>query len=181
MRDIMKRLHSRNSMDQSKNLSTIKRNIPRTSGVIVEGSKVLLMHRRNRDKEYYTFLGGGIEDGETSEVALVREIQEEASVEVVPKKLLYTVDWENEAVEYFYLTDFVSGVPQLSPDSIEKEVMGKDSDQFYEPLWVEVKNIPDMLLYPLEIRDMFLKDFKDNFSADTKKIALARANARQTI
>jgi 8-oxo-dGTP diphosphatase len=168
-------------MDQSKNLSTIKRNIPRTSGVIVEGDKVLLMHRRNRGKEYYTFLGGGIENDETPETALVREVQEEASVEVVPKKLLYTMAWENEAVEYFYLADFVSGVPRLSPDSIEKEVMEKDLNQFYEPLWVEVKNIPDILLYPLEIRDIFLQDLKESFSADTKKIALARANARQTI
>jgi 8-oxo-dGTP pyrophosphatase MutT (NUDIX family) len=168
-------------MDQSKNLSTIKRNIPRTCAVIVAGDKVLLMHRRNRGKEYYTFIGGGIENDEAPETALVREVQEEASVEVVPIKLLYTMAWENEAMEYFFLADFVSGVPHLSPNSIEKEVMEKDLNQFYEPLWVEVKDIPDMLLYPLEIRDMFLEDLKEGFSADAQKIALARADARQTI
>jgi hypothetical protein len=95
--------------------------------------------------------------------------------------LLYTVAWENEALEYFYLADFISGVPRLSADSIEQEVMDKDLNQFYEPLWVEIKYIPDMLLYPLEIRDIFLEDLKASFSAETKTIPLARVSARQTI
>ena len=42
--------------------------------------------------KYYRPIGGGIEFGETSQEALVREIKEELNAEIQPKKLLGTIE-----------------------------------------------------------------------------------------
>jgi len=47
---------------------------------------------RDKDEERFTLLGGGIEDGETPEQALVREFREEAQFEPKNIKLLGSVE-----------------------------------------------------------------------------------------
>jgi 8-oxo-dGTP diphosphatase len=155
--------------------------VHRVAGVVVHEGKVLLMRRRNRGKEYYTFPGGGIEKGETPESALMRELREETSIAVTPKKLLYTVMWDDDTEEFFYLCSFVSGEPKLADDSIEKEVMKKDTEQYYEPLWMELSRIPILLAYPLEVRDYFIKDVRSNFEVEPRNIALERGHGRQEL
>ena len=47
----------------------------RAVAIIVNNEKVLLMHRINNGKEYHVFPGGGVENGETVEQAVLREVQ----------------------------------------------------------------------------------------------------------
>ena len=63
----------------------------RAVAVIVNNRKILLMHRINNGKEYHVFPGGGVENGETVEQAVLREVQEETSLEVKIEKLLGAV------------------------------------------------------------------------------------------
>ena len=164
---------------QNINLSTIIKDVDRVYAIVINERKVLLMHRRNSGKEYYTFSGGGIEKGETAEEALVRELMEETSVKVSPTKLLYDVNWDNESKEYGYLCAYISGVPKLADNSVEMETMKNNPEQYYNPLWMPLKNVPELLLYPLEVKDIFLQNIKDNFKSGLKKISLQRATARQ--
>lgn len=167
-------------MHQNKNLSTIRRNVDRATGIVLHAGKVLLMARRNRGKQYYTFPGGGIEACETTEDALRREFLEETSVLIAPKKMLYTVTWDGEAKESVYLCSFISGTPQLAENSPERGVMGRDPEQHYHPLWMPLEKIPGLLLYPLEVRDLFLGGLASGFSGDVRTIALKRGTARQS-
>lgn len=48
----------------------------RAVAIIVNDGKVLLMHRINNGKEYHVFPGGGVENSETVEQAVLREVQE---------------------------------------------------------------------------------------------------------
>jgi len=63
---------------------------------------------------FWEFPGGKCEKGETMEACLVREVQEELSVEIRPRILLRQEDHEypDKTVSlYFYLCDWVSGSP----------------------------------------------------------------------
>jgi len=168
-------------MREEENLSIVRHDIDRAIGIVIHNDHVLLMHRRSRGKEYFTFPGGGIEKGETTEDALKRELMEETSIKIEPSKLLYTVLWDKETKEFYYLSKYLSGEPQLASDSIENEEMKKDGEQYYKPLWIPLAEASKILLYPLEIRDLFFKDLKINFSNEIKEIELKRTTARQTL
>lgn len=152
----------------------------RAIAVIVHNGNVLLMHRINKGREYYVFPGGGVEVGETVERAVVREVQEETSLGVVIEKLLYHHiydDIDNE--QFYYLCRYISGSPKLGSANELEEMTSRD-DNFYHPLWVKVTNLHEMLLYPLEIRDWFIEDLKNNFRDTPKSVTLNYSELRQT-
>ncbi|MER6601152.1 NUDIX hydrolase [Streptomyces parvus] len=62
---------------------------PVSTAIIVDGGKVLMIRRRQREgKLLWAFPGGGIEAGETPEQAAVRETVEEVGLEVKAVRIL---------------------------------------------------------------------------------------------
>jgi 8-oxo-dGTP diphosphatase len=64
----------------------------RTAGLIIENGKLLLISHKKNGKEYWLVPGGGVDFGESSHQALVREMKEELSIDVEPGDLLFTAD-----------------------------------------------------------------------------------------
>ena len=63
------------------------------AAIIHHDGKILATQRGYGDfKDGWEFPGGKIEPGETAEHAIVREIQEELNVTIVPEKLITTVE-----------------------------------------------------------------------------------------
>ncbi|WP_343224067.1 MULTISPECIES: NUDIX hydrolase [Pseudoflavonifractor] len=54
---------------------------PSVRGIIIHDGKVAMVHSLKYD--YYKFPGGGIEDGESLEEALLREVAEESGLQVI--------------------------------------------------------------------------------------------------
>ena len=137
--------------------------------MIVKGKEIVLMHRKEKDEEYYCFPGGGIEPDETVEAALIREVKEETSLEVVVEKLLYRHRVrQNDDDQLFYLCRYISGEPHLHPES--EEIKSLSNDHFEEPVWARIKMFPKMRVLPIEIRDAFLGDKENNFKNNPKTI-----------
>ena len=58
----------------------------------------------------YIFPGGGVDEGENLEEALIRELQEEAGFEVIVKEHLLTTEtaeWKFTHINHFYLCDII--------------------------------------------------------------------------
>ena len=87
----------------------------RVAGIVMMNDGVVFMHRknviRNKDyQEYYTFPGGHLEEGETLEEGVIREIKEEFGINVKVVRKLYEL--ENDRVnmkEYFFLCEYIDG------------------------------------------------------------------------
>lgn len=152
----------------------------RAVAIIVNDGKILLIHRISDGKEYYVFPGGGVENGETVEQAVLREVQEETSLEVKIEKLLYHHIYDNDTEQFFYLCRFISGEPKLG-DGNEARDMKESSANFYDPIWYEIKGLPQLLLYPLEIRDWFIEDDKTNFENVPKEASIKVSELRQSL
>ena len=138
----------------------------RVAGIIFMNGGVALMHRvgvlkRKDIQEYYTFPGGGLEEGETLEEGTIREIKEEFGIDVeVVKKLYELKSVKFNQKEYFFLCEYIGGEfgtgegPEFSnnPKYIDSgkylpEIIKKE----------DVKNIP---LLPPEIKEKFVNDIE---------------------
>ena len=149
----------------------------RSAGIVIKDGKALLMHRINNGEEYYVFPGGGVEEGETPEQTVVREIDEETSVTVIPKKLAYHIRWDSGEEDFYYLCEYVSGEPKLREGTNEYRGM-KENNQVYEPMWVDVESTSNLTLYALEIRDLFVMDYKNGFPDDVQSFEIKMVDRR---
>lgn len=153
----------------------------RSAGIVIKDNKILLIHRINK-LEYYVFPGGGVEDDETNEDAVVREFFEETSVEIKVQRVLYhhhlTSD-DGEMDQYFFLCEYISGEPKLGQGNELKETSEKTD--FYEPLWFPVGKLSETLVFPLEIRDWLLEDMKNNFENVLREATLKISELRQSL
>ncbi len=90
-------------------------------GIIRDNGRLLLIQRSGvvRVPFAWCFPGGHIEDGESQEEALVRELQEEIHVDVEPGELLMTQTKHDGAlVLYCWSARILSGTPRPNPREI---------------------------------------------------------------
>ncbi len=147
----------------------------RSAGIVVEENQILLMHRHKLGKEYWVIPGGGIEPGETPEVAMVRELMEETSLKVEVTRLIYQDDfYHGETLfysNYYFLGSSQGGEPTLG-NSPEKEIM-LVSENWYQPEWVSLSKIDQLMINPPEIKKRLLRDLFSNWPSFTQKSALS--------
>lgn len=139
----------------------------RLAGVLPLEDGYAFMHRVGVENhpigDYYTFPGGGMEEGETFEEGVIREIKEEFGIEVEVLELLYEKHDEKARSkdEYFYLCRYISGKfgtgdgPEYNNDPAYAH-RGK-----YIPEIVKKEDIKKIKLLPEDIKDKFVKDIEN--------------------
>ncbi|MCX5137609.1 NUDIX hydrolase [Streptomyces sp. NBC_00340] len=110
--------------------------------ITVDGGRVLMIRRRQREgKLSWAFPGGGIEAGETPEVAAVREVAEETSLEVKAVQLLGARVHPDTGRHMAYVAcERVAGTATVA-----------DDEELAEVAWVRHAEIPGLVpwgLYP---------------------------------
>ena len=124
-----------------------------------------LMHRIgnkvNGISDYHVFPGGGIEENESLEEGVVREIKEEFGINVEVLEKIYELEnGEINQKECFYLCKYISGEfgtgdgPEFNEDPIFAN-RGK-----YIPEIVKREQIEQINLLPGQIRKKFVEDVK---------------------
>jgi len=128
--------------------------------VIIKEGKLLAYYDSIDD--YYFYIGGKLEYGETIKEGWEREIKEELGEDV-----------EFEFKKILYIRDFI--LPEKNEHSLELFILG-DINKFMEiderpdeefegkkwPKWLGINNLPDNL-YPKPLTKKLLADYKANF------------------
>lgn len=131
--------------------------------IVVKDSNLLVMHRNKFGMQYYALPGGAIEPGETQLQTLVREMQEEASVQVANPRLVIVEDaGDMYGVQYIYWCDYAGGEPALSPDSEEAKITALGSN-IYTPQWLPLADLPAANLLPKELKQALLDGLASSF------------------
>ena len=126
-----------------------------------------LMHRIgnkvNGILDYHVFPGGGLEEGETLEEGVAREVKQQFGIDVKVKEKIYELDWKKEGTakkEYFFLCEYISGEfgtgdgPEFNNDP-------KYADRGqYIPEIVKREEIEKINILPEQIREEFVEDVK---------------------
>lgn len=133
-------------------------------GVVIHNDKILLIERWRDDLHYFTVPGGHVEPGETLELALVREIREEASIEVAPLREVFTLVG-GDPEHHIFLCEFVKGEPSLQPSS-EEATENEQGLNRYQPRWIDLDDLPGIELAPSFTKLLLLNAIKDGFPPD---------------
>lgn len=140
----------------------------RVAGIVPLKNGFAFMHRKDVIKrkdfqDYYTFPGGGLEEGETLEEGTIREIKEEFGISVRIIKKLYEMKSEKfNQEEYFFLCEYIDGEfgtgngPEYNNDP--KYI---DSGK-YIPEIINREDVEKIVLLPTEIKEKFVEDIKRN-------------------
>ena len=137
----------------------------RVAGIIPMENGFALMHRTgnkvNGILDYHVFPGGGLEEGETLEEGVAREIKEEFGIDVRVKEKIYELEnGEVNRKEYFFLCEYISGKLGTG-DGPEFNNDPKYADRGnFIPEIIKKEEIEKINLLPPEIREKFIEDVK---------------------
>jgi ADP-ribose pyrophosphatase YjhB (NUDIX family) len=137
----------------------------RAAGIIIKEEKILLMHRQKPGRDYYVIPGGDIEENETPEIAVLREIKEETNLASEIDFLFF--EFESDVFkrhEKFFMMKNISGKEKIG----EPEISWQNEDNQYALEWVEIEKISKTNLLPKEIKEKIFETFHEK---DSEKIA----------
>lgn len=94
----------------------------RVTGVLIEDNKILLVKQKVNDKKNWSLPGGKLEQGETLEQGIIREMKEETGFDVEITRLLYLCDVsasDNTLLHITFLLKRVDGDIKLPTNEFE--------------------------------------------------------------
>lgn len=128
----------------------------RSSAIIIRDNNVLLMHRRKDGDEYWTFPGGGVEEGENWETTVVREVKEETSLNVLSCELAFmNQSYEGGNEHPFYVCEVNDSQAVLGGEEKEKS----SESNFYELEWINLADLQNINLLPESAKQEVIKRY----------------------
>lgn len=125
-------------------------------GIIFIDNNLAVMHRVKKDRDYYVFPGGGVEEDDiTKEEAVKREIKEEFGIDVNPQKLVYVYENGN-TIQYYYLCEKVGG--SFGTGEGPEIVNFLERKGFYLPDLINIDRIKNINLEPQKLSAILLED-----------------------
>ncbi len=126
----------------------------RVTGILIEDEKVLLVKQKVANRNW-SLPGGRVENSETLEVAMIREMREETGLEVKIKKLLYVCDKPDVRPSLLHITFLL--------ERIEGEIT-LPSNEFDHNLIHDVQMVPINELSHYGFSETFIKLVNEGFA-----------------
>ncbi|HHT7238631.1 MULTISPECIES: NUDIX domain-containing protein [Bacillus] len=119
----------------------------RVTGVLIEDDKILLVNQKVANRNW-SLPGGRVENGETLEEAMIREMREETGLEVKIKKLLYVCDKPDASPSLLHITFLL--------EKVEGEITLPSNEFDHNPIH-DVQMVPIKELSGYGFSEKFIK------------------------
>jgi 8-oxo-dGTP diphosphatase len=130
----------------------------RAGVVLIENDKVALVERHRAGLDYYVFPGGGVDVGETSQQAAIREAMEELGVEVAIKQQVAVIHFD-QSTQVYFLVERISG--EFGTGTGEEFTDSDPSDPqegIYVPVWMPIEELPQQQkVFPADMAKLVLQ------------------------
>ena len=105
--------------------------------IIIDDNKLLVFFRKKlkdgKHITYYAIPGGHVENDETNEETVIRELKEEMNLDIEIISYLGELEAYNQT-EYYYHAKIVGGELQFGGEELERN----NEDNYYEIRWLDI-------------------------------------------
>ncbi len=139
----------------------------RVRGIIIKDGKILIIHRIKNGEEYYLIPGGGIEDGETIEQTLIREIKEETNQDITDYSKLFEFEFDDpenddrKSLTYYLIDKFTENDLKITGPELERH---SEQNQYLLEWWTLEK----FFKFPHRYRQDVMDKLKDSLTKTLK-------------
>ena len=133
--------------------------------VLIKENKVAMIERYRAGLYYFTFPGGGVDEGESPEQAASREALEELGITVAIKQKVAEVQFGPNSRQIYFLAERIGGdfgtgkgeeFIDPAPDDPESGV--------YIPTWMSIDELPRHTnIYPSDVAKLVVKSMKEGW------------------
>jgi len=133
-------------------------------GIVIESGKLLLMRRDKEGSQYFTLVGGKIDDNETAEQTLVREMREETGM-IVTKARMVFIEQHPEPYneQYIYLCEVAPHEAIGIQASSEEEILNRLGFNTHTPVWVDANVLARLPFLTPTLQAAMVKALKKGF------------------
>lgn len=125
---------------------------PRAFAAIIKDDLILMTKHIYPDKTFWTLPGGGLEEGESFEDAVIREVKEEVNLDVEIVSFLFTGQYSGGEERCYLVRLLDNKTPQLGYDPEFNE----DEQTLTEVKWFPIKGMKNDLHVSRVIESMNL-------------------------
>lgn len=114
----------------------------RVAAIIVQDGRILLARHKRHGQAYWVLPGGGVDFGESTEQALIRELKEEANLDIRVGRLVMVndsipPDGHRHIVNLYFTAEITGGTLRVG-----------DDHRLVDMCFVPVSEIPGLALFP---------------------------------
>jgi 8-oxo-dGTP diphosphatase len=133
----------------------------RAAAIIIHGNEIALIKRRRESRLYYVFPGGQVEDKESPEQAVVREVEEELGLKVDVDRLMIKAIHHSK-MQYYFLAHTIGG---KFGTGVGPEMRGLYPPErgSYHPVWMPMTNILKENVVPREVAEIVSRSFQQGW------------------
>jgi 8-oxo-dGTP diphosphatase len=135
----------------------------RSAIILIEDNKLALIERHRAGLRYFTFPGGGVDEGESPQQAAIREAEEELGILVEIKQKAAEVIF-NGNTQYYFLVEKLSG--EFGTGTGEEYGEYDPVHGTYHPIWMPLTDVLSNNIVPRELADLVVRFEKEGWPAE---------------
>ena len=126
----------------------------RAVAILIQNNAVALLERHRFGQHYFIFPGGGVDEGEIPEQAVVRETHEELGVHVRVIRLVAEV-WFHGNRQLYFLVEQTGG--EFGTGTGEEYGEYDPMKGTFQPVWMPIADLPANPVKPADICELVIR------------------------